>query len=75
MLWKVIGIPEGVYYRGRFRATTVWSRANKKRNEGDTMTPDQKGAHTVDQLARPLLEWPASEQANTVGVPVKPAKR
>lgn len=28
MLRRIISIPEGVYYRGRFRATTAWSKVS-----------------------------------------------
>ncbi len=33
---KMISIPEGVYYRGRFRATMVWSKVSKDRR-GDAV--------------------------------------
>ncbi len=74
MLRKIIGIPEGAYYRGRFRATTAWSKVSKRKGEEDSILADEEGTHYVDDLDRPLLERVVSGRTRTKALQMRPAK-
>jgi hypothetical protein len=74
MLRKVISIPEGVYYRGRFRTTTAWSKASKRRVEGDSTIVDEEDPHRTDAADRPLLERVVSGKTGTEALQMRPAK-
>ena len=75
MLRKVINIPEGVYYRGRFRATTAWSPVSKRKGEGDSIIADVEGSHGIDEPDRPLLERVVSGKTNTTALQMRPVER
>jgi hypothetical protein len=49
MLRRVISIPEGVYYRGRFRATTVWSKVSRREGEDNPVVADEERLHSIDE--------------------------
>jgi len=75
MLRKIISIPEGVYYRGRFRATTAWSEVSKRKGEGDSTIADQEGPYGLDEPDRPLLERAVSGETYTTALQMRPAER
>jgi hypothetical protein len=74
MLLKVISIPEGVYYRGHFRATTAWSKVGKKKGEGDSIIAHEGGPHGIEELDKPFLERAASGKNNETALQMRPAK-
>ena len=74
MLRKIVGIPEGVYYRGRYRATTAWSKVSKRKGEGDSTIADEEGTHGIDEPARPLLERVVSAKTGTKALQVRLAE-
>lgn len=74
MLRKVISIPEGVYYRGRFRATLACSKVSKIRGEGDSVIADEEGSHGIDEPDRPLLERVVSGKTNTTALQMRSAE-
>jgi hypothetical protein len=74
MLRKLISIPEGVYYRGRFRATMAWSKVSKRRGEGDSIIADEQGSHGIEEPDRPLLDRVVSGKTNTTALQMRPAK-
>ena len=47
MMRKVISIPEGVYYRGRFRATIVWSKVSRRDGEDNEATVDEERPRSI----------------------------
>jgi hypothetical protein len=66
MLRKIISIPEGVYYRGRFRATTVWSKASRREGEDNPAIVGEERPHGIDEPDRVLRE-----RAVSVGRPTR----
>jgi hypothetical protein len=74
MLRKIIRIPEGAYYRGRFRATTAWSKASMREGEGDSVLASEEGAHRIDDLDRPLLERVIPGRTRTKALQMRPAE-
>lgn len=74
MLRKIISIPEGAYYRGRFRATTAWSKVSKRKGEADSMLADEEVTHRIDDLDRPLLERVVSGRTRTKALQMRPAE-
>jgi len=75
VLRRIISIPEGVYYRGRFRATTAWSKASKRKGEGDSTIVDEEGPYGLDEPDRPLLERVASGKTYTTALQMRPVER
>jgi len=75
MLRKVTSIPEGVYYRGRFRATMAWSKVSKRKSEGDSIIADVEGSHGIDEPDRPLLEKVVSGKTNATALQMRPVER
>jgi hypothetical protein len=74
MLRKIIGIPEGAYYRGRFRATTAWSKVSQRRGEGDSIIVDEEGPYGPEEPDRPLLERLVAGKTRTKPLQMKPAE-
>ena len=74
MLREIISIPEGVYYRGRFRATTAWSKASQRKGEADSTIVDEEGPYGLDEPARPLLERLVAGKTRTKPLQMKPAE-
>ena len=74
MLRKIISIPEGAYYRGRFRATTAWSKVSKRKGDEDSMLADEEGAHCIDDLDRSLLERVVSGRTRMKALQMRPAE-
>jgi hypothetical protein len=68
MLRKVISIPEGVYYRGRFRATVAWPNVGRRKGEGDSVAADEKDRHTIQELDEPLPLEAVSGKAKTAAL-------
>jgi hypothetical protein len=75
MLRKIISIPEGVYYRGRFRATTAWSKVSQRKGEGDSTIADEQGTHGIDEPNRPILERVVSGKTGTKALQMRPSER
>jgi hypothetical protein len=67
MLRRIISIPEGAYYRGRFRATTAWSKVCKDRTEdavdaAEDMPSNDKSSHLFNEIriprgAKKTISW------------------
>ncbi len=73
MLRKVISIPEGVYYRGRFRATMVWSKVSRREGEDNAATVDEERPHSIDEPERALRERVISGKTKMSALNVRPA--
>ena len=73
MLRKVISIPEGVYYRGRFRATTVWSKVSKREGEDDPAIVDEETPHSIDEPDGVLRERVISGKTRMLALHIRPA--
>ncbi|MBN2100048.1 MAG: hypothetical protein JW753_10685 [Dehalococcoidia bacterium] len=72
MLRKLISVPEGVYYRGRFRATTVWSKVSRREGEDNSAIVDEEGTHGVDEPDRVLRKRVISGKNNTSTLHMRP---
>ena len=75
MLRKIISIPEGVYYRGRFRASTAWSKVSRRRGEGDSPVADVGASQAIDAPEGPLQERALLAKTKTSGLQVWPSGR
>lgn len=73
MLRKIISIPEGVYYRGRFRATTAWSKVSGMGSEDNPAILDQERPHGTDDPDRMPRERAVSGRGKTRSLQVRPA--
>lgn len=74
MLRKAISIPEGVYYRGRFRATTVWSKVSRREGEDNSAIVAEERPHGVGEPDGVLRERAASGKTNMSALHMRPAK-
>jgi hypothetical protein len=74
MLRKIIRIPEGAYYRGRFRATTAWSKVSKRIGERGSATADEEDSHVVEEADMTLLDRVASGKTRTRALQMRPAE-
>jgi hypothetical protein len=73
MLRKIISIPEGVYYRGRFRATIAWSKVSRRRGEGDSPAADVGASQAINEPDRLLQERALPARTKPSGLQVRPA--
>jgi hypothetical protein len=74
MLRKVISIPEGVYYRGRFRATIVWSKVSRRGGEDNAATVDEERPCSIDELEGALRQRVISGKTKMSDLNVRPAR-
>lgn len=65
MLRRIISIPEGVYYRGRFRATTAWSKVSGREDEDNLTIVDEEAPHGIDDPDRMFRERGISGRTKT----------
>lgn len=56
MLRRIIGLPEAVYYRGRFRASVAWTKVGHEPGRGDWTAPDEAAQQNAREGDRPLRE-------------------
>ena len=75
MLRKIISIPEGVYYRGRFRATMTWSKVTRRRGEGDSVVDEEEGSRGIAAPEGPLRERTVSARTEPRSLQVWPSRR
>jgi hypothetical protein len=73
MLRKIISIPEGVYYRGRFRATIAWSKVSRRRGEGDLPSEDVGASQAINEPDRLLQDRALLAKTKTSGLQARPA--
>ena len=73
MLRKIISIPEGVYYRGRFRASLAWSKVSLRGGEGDSPTADEAASQAINEPDRLLQERALLAKTKTSGLQARPA--
>lgn len=73
MLRRIISIPEGVYYRGRFRATTVWSKVSRRESADDPVIVDEEKPHSIDEPDRVLRERAISGKTKASALHMRPA--
>jgi hypothetical protein len=73
MLRKVISIPEGVYYRGRFRATIVWSKVSRRDGEDNEATVDEERPRSIDEPEGALRGRVISGKTKMSALNVRPA--
>jgi len=73
MLRKIISIPEGVYYRGRFRATTVWSKVSRREGEDNAATVDEERPRSIDEPEGELRGRVISGKTKIPALNVRPA--
>jgi hypothetical protein len=73
MLRKVISIPEGVYYRGRFRATTAWSKVSRREGEDNSAIADEERPPIIDEEGWALRKRALSGKTNTSALHMRPA--
>jgi hypothetical protein len=74
MLRKVISIPEGVYYRGRFRATIVWSKVSRRGGEDNAATVDEERPRSIDEPEGALRQRVISGKTKMSDLNVRPAR-
>jgi len=74
VLRKVISIPEGVYYRGRFRATTVWSKVSRREGEDDSEIVGEQRPLSIDEPEGALRERATSGKTKASSLHMRPAK-
>lgn len=73
MLRKITSIPEGVYYRGRFRATMVWSKVSRREGEDNAATVDEERPRSTDEPEGALRERVISGKTMISALNVRPA--
>jgi hypothetical protein len=73
MMRRIISIPEGVYYRGRFRATIVWSKVSRRDGEDNAATVDEERPHGIEEPDKPLRERAISGKTKTSALHMRPA--
>ena len=73
MLRKIISIPEGVYYRGRFRATMVWSKVSRREGEDNAATVDEERPRSIDEPEEALRGRVISGKTKIPALNVRPA--
>jgi hypothetical protein len=73
MLRKVISIPEGVYYRGRFRATTAWSKVSGRESMDNQVIVDEEEPRGIDEPDRVLRERAISGKLKMAALHLRPA--
>ena len=73
MLRRIISIPEGVYYRGRFRATTAWSKVSGREGEDSPATVDEERPHSIDEPDRVIRERVISGKTKMSALHMRPA--
>jgi len=74
MLRQIISIPEGVYYRGRFRASMAWSKVTRRKGEGDLVV-EEEGSRGIDAPEGPLREKTVSASTEPRSLLVWPSGR
>ncbi len=74
MLRKIISIPEGAYYRGRFRATTEWSKVSNRKGKRDSTIGDEEDSYGIDSSGGPLLERAVSGKTRAMALQMRPAE-
>jgi hypothetical protein len=76
MLRRIMNIPEGVYYRGRFRATTAWSKVSKKTGRDDSEAVVDGGKlQGVDVPDRLGTERRATGRKESTSLHMRPVER
>jgi hypothetical protein len=75
MLRKIISIPEGVYYRGRFRASLAWSKVSRRRGEGDSVVEEEEVSRGIDAPEALLRERTVSARIEPRSLQVRPTGR
>jgi hypothetical protein len=73
MLRRIIGIPEVVYYRGRFRASLAWPKVGHGDGEGDSAALDEGAPQVTREADRLLRDRPLPARTDKLGLQVRPA--
>jgi hypothetical protein len=73
MLRRIIGIPEAVYYRGRFRASVAWPKVGRGNGKGDSAALDEGTSQVTREADRMLRDRPLPTRTDKLGLQVGPA--
>jgi hypothetical protein len=68
MLQEILALPEGVYYRGRFRATTAWSKVSQGRRGSGSNTGDDEGSQGDSVPGSLLVDRLSARKNETAGM-------
>lgn len=74
MLRRIVNIPEGVYYRGRFRATVAWSKVSGSDGEDIAVIHGEKRTRAAGEADKALRERGMPGKTRIPALHVAPAE-